>query len=95
MLLRHEGELTALTEQLRVTNSDLDSFAHAAAHDLKEPPRGIFNAATFVIEDAAADLDATTVRRMLTMRPPELMQTAGPPSVIRLTGSFALVLLHR
>ncbi|MFF3791266.1 ATP-binding protein [Streptomyces sp. NPDC001981] len=68
LVLRHEAELTALTEQLRVTNSDLDSFAHAAAHDLKEPLRGIFNAATFVIEDAAADLDATTVRRMLTMR---------------------------
>lgn len=68
LVLRHEAELAALTEQLRVTNSDLDSFAHAAAHDLKEPLRGIFNAATFVIEDAAADLDATTVRRMLTMR---------------------------
>lgn len=57
-----------MNEQLRLTNSDLDSFAHVAAHDLKEPLRGISNAATFVIEDAAAELDATTVRRMLTMR---------------------------
>ncbi|MFF1835645.1 ATP-binding protein [Streptomyces sp. NPDC058231] len=68
LVLRHEAELAALNEQLRITNSDLDSFAHAAAHDLKEPLRGISNAATFVIEDAAAELDATTVRRMLTMR---------------------------
>jgi light-regulated signal transduction histidine kinase (bacteriophytochrome) len=68
LVLRHEAELTALNEQLRVANSDLDSFAHVAAHDLKEPLRGIFNAATFIIEDAAADLDSTTVRRMLTMR---------------------------
>ncbi|WLQ42176.1 ATP-binding protein [Streptomyces laculatispora] len=68
LVLRHEAELAALNEQLRITNSDLDAFAHVAAHDLKEPLRGISNAATFVIEDAAAELDATTVRRMLTMR---------------------------
>ncbi|MEW1692458.1 ATP-binding protein [Streptomyces sp. NPDC091265] len=68
LVLRHEAELAALNEQLRITNSDLDSFAHVAAHDLKEPLRGISNAATFVIEDAAAELDATTVRRLHTMR---------------------------
>lgn len=67
-VLRREAELAALNEQLRVTNSDLDSFAHVAAHDLKEPLRGISNAASFVIEDAAAALDPTTVRRMNTMR---------------------------
>jgi two-component system, chemotaxis family, sensor kinase Cph1 len=68
VVLRHEAELAALNEQLRITNSDLDSFAHVAAHDLKEPLRGISNAAVFAIEDAAADLDATTVRRLHTMR---------------------------
>ncbi|MEV0577487.1 ATP-binding protein [Streptomyces sp. NPDC050392] len=68
LVLRHEAELAALNEQLRITNSDLDSFAHVAAHDLKEPLRGISNAATFAIEDAAAELDATTVRRMHTVR---------------------------
>ncbi|MFJ4842063.1 ATP-binding protein [Streptomyces sp. NPDC088746] len=68
VVLRHEAELAALNEQLRITNSDLDSFAHVAAHDLKEPLRGISNAAAFVIEDAAAQLDATTVRRLHTMR---------------------------
>ncbi|MEV3929266.1 ATP-binding protein [Streptomyces sp. NPDC049944] len=67
-VLRHEAELAALNEQLRVTNSDLDAFAHVAAHDLKEPLRGISNAAAFVIEDAAAELDPTTVRRLNTMR---------------------------
>ncbi|MCT2591434.1 GAF domain-containing protein [Streptomyces sp. N2-109] len=68
LVLRHEAELAALNEQLRITNSDLDSFAHVAAHDLKEPLRGISNAAAFVIEDAAAELDGTTVRRLLTVR---------------------------
>ncbi|MEV0021812.1 ATP-binding protein [Streptomyces atroolivaceus] len=68
LVLRHEAELAALNERLRVTNADLDSFAHVAAHDLKEPLRGISNAATFVLEDAGADLDPTTVRRTLTVR---------------------------
>ncbi|MFF3265188.1 ATP-binding protein [Streptomyces sp. NPDC002932] len=68
LVLRHEAELAALNEQLRITNSDLDSFAHVAAHDLKEPLRGISNAAAFAIEDAAEELDATTVRRLHTMR---------------------------
>lgn len=40
MVLRHADELSALNEELRVINADLDSFAHAAAHDLKEPLRG-------------------------------------------------------
>ncbi|MER5551993.1 ATP-binding protein [Streptomyces sp. NPDC002793] len=68
VVLRHEAELAVLNEQLRITNSDLDSFAHVAAHDLKEPLRGISNAAAFVIEDAAAELDTTAVRRLHTMR---------------------------
>ncbi|WP_405638808.1 ATP-binding protein [Streptomyces uncialis] len=68
LVLRHADALRALNDQLRMTNHDLDSFAHAAAHDLKEPLRGISNSATFVIEDAAADLDATTLRRLRTMQ---------------------------
>ncbi|MFC7466949.1 hypothetical protein ACFQVA_03925 [Actinomadura keratinilytica] len=62
MVLRHADELSALNEELRVINEDLDSFAHAAAHDLKEPLRGISHAAEFLAEDAGAGLDATSVR---------------------------------
>ncbi|KPC71237.1 histidine kinase, partial [Streptomyces sp. NRRL WC-3753] len=68
MVLRHADELSALNEELRVINADLDSFAHAAAHDLKEPLRGISHAAEFLAEDAGAGLDATSVRRLGTMR---------------------------
>ncbi|MEO3975057.1 ATP-binding protein [Streptomyces sp. CAU 1734] len=68
MALRHAEELAALNDELRMINTDLDSFAHAAAHDLKEPLRGISNAATFVMEDAAHHLDEVTLRRMATMR---------------------------
>ncbi|NJP67405.1 ATP-binding protein [Streptomyces spiramenti] len=68
LVLRHADAVDALNDELRMTNTDLDGFAHAAAHDLKEPLRGISNAATFVIEDAAAGLDETTRRRLLTMQ---------------------------
>ncbi|MFG3103624.1 ATP-binding protein [Streptomyces sp. NPDC048182] len=68
LVLRHADELDQLNDELRMTNLDLDSFAHVAAHDLKEPLRGIANAATFTLEDAAESLDATSVRRLETMR---------------------------
>lgn len=64
LVLRHAEELAVLNEELRMSNTDLDSFAHAAAHDLKEPLRGISNAATFTMEDAGGDLDPTSVRRL-------------------------------
>lgn len=50
LVLRHAETLTRLNEELRMTNADLDSFAHAAAHDLKEPLRGISNAAVLLRE---------------------------------------------
>ncbi|MBV2357059.1 GAF domain-containing protein [Streptomyces sp. J2-1] len=68
LVLRHADELGVLNAELRMTNLDLDSFAHVAAHDLKEPLRGIANAATFTLEDAGDGLDATSVRRLETMQ---------------------------
>ncbi|MFE2012602.1 ATP-binding protein [Streptomyces sp. NPDC059491] len=68
LVLRHAEELAVLNEELRMSNVDLESFAHAAAHDLKEPLRGISNAATFTMEDAGASLDPTSVRRLLTIQ---------------------------
>ncbi|MGW6817935.1 ATP-binding protein [Streptomyces sp. NPDC055005] len=67
LVLRHATALGLLNEELRMTNIDLDSFAHVAAHDLKEPLRGISNAATFILEDAGPNLDEQTVRRLHTM----------------------------
>ncbi|MCR8942849.1 ATP-binding protein [Streptomyces sp. OUCMDZ-4982] len=68
LLNRHMAELEARNTELARTNEDLDSFAHAAAHDLKEPLRGISNAAAFMVEDAGDVLDATSLRRLTTVR---------------------------
>ncbi|GAA0578054.1 ATP-binding protein [Paractinoplanes ferrugineus] len=59
----HAQRLTVLNTELSRSNIDLDSFAHAAAHDLKEPLRGIANTATFIVEDAGG-LDEVTARRL-------------------------------
>ncbi|MDO8465207.1 MAG: ATP-binding protein [Gallionella sp.] len=40
-------------------NKSLDEFTYIAAHDLKEPLRGIHNYASFLKEDYAAQLDET------------------------------------
>lgn len=62
--LAQARRLAALNTELTRSNVDLNSFAHAAAHDLKEPLRGIANYATFIAEDTAGQLDEVTERRL-------------------------------
>ncbi|MFD9286733.1 ATP-binding protein [Streptomyces sp. NPDC060030] len=68
LLSRRTAYLEKRNAELSRTNDDLDAFAHAAAHDLKEPLRGISNAASFMVEDAGSELDATSLRRLTTVR---------------------------
>jgi two-component system, chemotaxis family, sensor kinase Cph1 len=64
----HAQQLAALNAELSRSNVDLDAFAHAAAHDLKEPLRGIANTATFLAEDAGDGIDEVSRRRLDTIQ---------------------------
>jgi len=56
-LLSRAEQLANANAALSAANAELDAFAYAAAHDLKEPLRGIFGHATFLIDDYADVLD--------------------------------------
>jgi light-regulated signal transduction histidine kinase (bacteriophytochrome) len=51
ILFRERARLTVLNEELVARNRELDSFAHMASHDLREPLRAIAHYAQFIHED--------------------------------------------
>jgi len=61
---KSEAELLAYTNALEHSNKELDDFAYIASHDLKEPLRGLFNHATFLLEDYKDKLDTDGVRKL-------------------------------
>jgi len=55
--LKHaQQELLRKAAELERSNADLEQFAHAAAHDLKEPLRGLALYASFLLEDHGESL---------------------------------------
>ena len=56
-LVRRTDAILELNAELQRRNEDLDTFAHVAAHDLKEPLRGIRNFAQFLEEDHGERID--------------------------------------
>lgn len=56
-LVGYTERLERLNQDLARSNEELDAFAYAAAHDLKEPLRGISNYAQFLAEDYEDILD--------------------------------------
>ncbi|MBE7383512.1 MAG: GAF domain-containing protein [Leptolyngbya sp. SIO1E4] len=58
IVLKKADELARLNRELQHSNRELASFAYVAAHDLKEPLRGIYNYANILVEDYSAVLDA-------------------------------------
>jgi signal transduction histidine kinase len=54
----------AYVDELERSNQELDDFAYIASHDLKEPLRGLFNHATFLLEDYKDKIDEDGVRRL-------------------------------
>jgi PAS domain S-box-containing protein len=59
-----EAKLLQYTWELERSNQELNDFAYIASHDLKEPLRGLFNHATFLMEDYKDKLDDDGIRRL-------------------------------
>ena len=64
MRRRTELRMQGYMDQLERSNQELDDFAYIASHDLKEPLRGLFNHASFLLEDYQDKLDEDGVRRL-------------------------------
>jgi light-regulated signal transduction histidine kinase (bacteriophytochrome) len=67
IVLRQAEDLAHINLELERSNSELDSFAYIASHDLKEPLRGIHNYATFLLEDYGEILKADGADKLHTL----------------------------
>jgi two-component system, chemotaxis family, sensor kinase Cph1 len=67
IVLNKADELAQMNQALARSNQELESFAYAASHDLKEPLRGIHNYATFLVEDYQDLLDDAGIDRLQTL----------------------------
>jgi len=65
---RQTESLREYTRKLEESNRDLDDFAHIASHDLKEPLRGIYNYAEFLLEDYKDKLDDEGQKKLATLK---------------------------
>jgi two-component system, chemotaxis family, sensor kinase Cph1 len=65
--LRKAEELAQINQELKRSNEELQSFAYAASHDLKEPLRGIYNYTNFLLDDYSTALDEVGLERMQTL----------------------------
>lgn len=59
--------LARLNRELESSNTELDSFAYVASHDLKEPLRGIHNYAVFLLEDYQSVLPEEGIEKITTL----------------------------
>ncbi|MCU0571083.1 MAG: ATP-binding protein [Oculatellaceae cyanobacterium Prado106] len=67
IVLRKADELAKINLELERSNSELDSFAYIASHDLKEPLRGIHNYSSFLIEDYGHILNEDGIAKLNTL----------------------------
>jgi two-component system, chemotaxis family, sensor kinase Cph1 len=67
IVLKKAEELAKVNRDLENTVRELDSFAYAASHDLKEPLRGIHNFSNLLLKGYAEVLDETGKSRLQTL----------------------------
>lgn len=67
IVLQRVERITKLNVELERSNNELDSFAYAASHDLKEPLRGIHNYAGIIMRDDGDRLTDQSRARMQTI----------------------------
>ena len=67
IVLSKADELAQINLELERSNRELDSFAYAASHDLKEPLRGITNFSNLILRRYSESLDESAVKRLQTL----------------------------
>lgn len=67
MMVERVSHLTRVNAELELRNAELDSFAYAASHDMKEPLRGIYNMIEFLLMEERERLSAKGRERMNTV----------------------------
>lgn len=79
LVIRRSDKLLKLNAELEQKNTDLNSFAYIASHDLHEPLRGIYHFSRFLREDHGAELAPEALRKVdtignLALRTEELLK---------------------
>jgi chemotaxis family two-component system sensor kinase Cph1 len=67
IIVERAEEIERVNRELAQSNIQLESFAHVASHDLKEPLRGIHNYASYLLEDYGAVVDAQGREKLETL----------------------------
>lgn len=66
-IVRHTEQIRRINLELAESNLELETFAYAASHDLKEPLRGIHTSVEFLQEDDGANLSVSGQERLATI----------------------------
>ena len=67
IVLNKADELAQINLELERSNRELDSFAYAASHDLKEPLRGIPHFSNIILRRHSHNLDESAIKRLRTL----------------------------
>ncbi|MBT9317213.1 ATP-binding protein [Leptothoe spongobia] len=67
IVLNKADELAQINLELERSNRELDSFAYAASHDLKEPLRGITNFSNIILKRYSQNLDESAIKKLRTL----------------------------